>query len=282
MQYKLLSNGINIPTLGYGTLHISPAVTEKCVLDALHVGYRLIDTAAVYGNEKEIGQAIKKSKIPREELFITSKVWVQDAGYENTLKAFDTSLNNLGLDYLDLYLIHHPLGDYYGSYKAMEELYKKGQVRSIGVCNFNKERFIDLYINSQIKPMINQIEFHPFFSQDDMKNFLDKYHCQVEAWGPFDEGQRDIFNNPILQEVAKKHQKTVAQIILRWHIQKEIITIPKTIHKDRMIENMDIWDFALEDNDIEKISKLNIGHSEIIDYQCCATVKMLNKYKIHD
>ena len=281
MQYKLLSNGINIPTLGYGTLHISPAVTEKCVLDALHVGYRLIDTAAVYGNEKEIGQAIKKSKIPREELFITSKVWVQDAGYENTLKAFDTSLNNLGLDYLDLYLIHHPLGDYYGSYKAMEELYKKGQVRSIGVCNFNKERFIDLYINSQIKPMINQIEFHPFFSQDDMKNFLDKYHCQVEAWGPFDEGQRDIFNNPILQEVAKKHQKTVAQIILRWHIQKEIITIPKTIHKDRMIENMDIWNFVLEDNDIEKISKLNIGHSEIIDYQCCATIK-LNKYKIHD
>lgn len=282
MRYKLLNNGIQIPMLGYGTLNISPSIAEKCVLDALKLGYRLIDTAAVYGNEIEIGQAVKKSNIPREELFITTKVWVQDAGYENTLKAFETSLKNLGLDYIDLYLIHHPYGDYYGSWRAMEELYKKGKIRSIGICNFSKERFVDLYMNAHIKPMINQIEFHPFFSQDDSNLFLEQYHCQLEAWAPLNDGQRNIFNNLILQEIAKKYDKTVAQVILCWHIQKGIVAIPKTIHKERMKENMDIWDFKLNKDDLKRIEKLNLGHSEIVDYQCYSTAKMLNKYKIHD
>lgn len=282
MEYIKLNNGVDIPILGYGTFQIPSSIAEECVLNALSVGYRMIDTAAAYFNEKEIGRAIKKSKISREEIFVVTKVWIQDAGYENTMKAFYTSLKNLDLDYIDLYLIHQPYGDYYGSWKAMEELYRKGKIRAIGVCNFSMERFVDLYMNCTIKPMVNQIEFHPFFQQNQVQNLLKDYNCQIQAWGPLNEGQRNIFKHEILEEIAKKHDKTVAQIVLRWHIQKHIMTIPKTIHKDRMIENMNIWDFKLDSEDFKKIDQLNLGYSEIIDHQCYATAKNLNKYKIHE
>ena len=282
MEYIKLNNGVDIPILGYGTFQIPSSIAEECVLNALSVGYRMIDTAAAYFNEKELGRAIKKSKISREEIFVVTKVWIQDAGYENTMKAFYTSLKNLDLDYIDLYLIHQPYGDYYGSWKAMEELYRKGKIRAIGVCNFSMERFVDLYMNCTIKPMVNQIEFHPFFQQNQVQNLLKDYNCQIQAWGPLNEGQRNIFKHEILEEIAKKHDKTVAQIVLRWHIQKHIMTIPKTIHKDRMIENMNIWDFQLDSEDFKKIDQLNLGYSEIIDHQCYATAKNLNKYKIHE
>lgn len=282
MEYIKLNNGVDIPILGYGTFQIPSSIAEECVLNALNVGYRMIDTAAAYFNEKEIGRAIKKSKISREEIFVVTKVWIQDAGYENTMKAFYTSLKNLDLDYIDLYLIHQPYGDYYGSWKAMEELYRKGKIRAIGVCNFSMERFVDLYMNCTIKPMVNQIEFHPFFQQNQVQNLLKDYNCQIQAWGPLNEGQRNIFKHEILEEIAKKHDKTVAQIVLRWHIQKHIMTIPKTIHKDRMIENMNIWDFQLDSEDFKKIDQLNLGYSEIIDHQYYATAKNLNKYKIHE
>lgn len=282
MEYIKLNNGVDIPILGYGTFQIPSSIAEECVLNALNVGYRMIDTAAAYFNEKEIGRAIKKSKISREEIFVVTKVWIQDAGYKNTMKAFYTSLKNLDLDYIDLYLIHQPYGDYYGSWKAMEELYRKGKIRAIGVCNFSMERFVDLYMNCTIKPMVNQIEFHPFFQQNQVQNLLKDYNCQIQAWGPLNEGQRNIFKHEILEEIAKKHDKTVAQIVLRWHIQKHIMTIPKTIHKDRMIENMNIWDFKLDSEDFKKIDQLNLGYSEIIDHQCYATAKNLNKYKIHE
>ena len=282
MEYIKLNNGVDIPILGYGTFQIPSSIAEECVLNALSVGYRMIDTAAAYFNEKEIGRAIKKSKISREEIFVVTKVWIQDAGYKNTMKAFYTSLKNLDLDYIDLYLIHQPYGDYYGSWKAMEELYRKGKIRAIGVCNFSMERFVDLYMNCTIKPMVNQIEFHPFFQQNQVQNLLKDYNCQIQAWGPLNEGQRNIFKHEILEEIAKKHDKTVAQIVLRWHIQKHILTIPKTIHKDRMIENMNIWDFQLDSEDFKKIDQLNLGYSEIIDHQCYATAKNLNKYKIHE
>lgn len=282
MEYIKLNNGVDIPILGYGTFQIPSSIAEECVLNALSVGYRMIDTAAAYFNEKEIGRAIKKSKISREEIFVVTKVWIQDAGYKNTMKAFYTSLKNLDLDYIDLYLIHQPYGDYYGSWKAMEELYRNGKIRAIGVCNFSMERFVDLYMNCTIKPMVNQIEFHPFFQQNQVQNLLKDYNCQIQAWGPLNEGQRNIFKHEILEEIAKKHDKTVAQIVLRWHIQKHIMTIPKTIHKDRMIENMNIWDFQLDSEDFKKIDQLNLGYSEIIDHQCYATAKNLNKYKIHE
>lgn len=282
METKILSNGVKMPMVGYGTLNIPIENTKECVLNALNTGYRLIDTAAAYFNEKEIGEAIKISNIDRNDLFITSKVWIQDAGYESTIKAFQNSLDCLGLDYLDLYLIHQPYGDYYGSYRAMEDLYKQGRIRAIGVCNFNRERFVDLYMNCSIKPMINQIEYHPFFLQTNTKQLLETYDCILEAWGPFNEGQRDIFHNQRLIEIAKSHKKSVAQIILRWHLQQGIVAIPKTIHIERMKENLDIWDFQLSKEEMDAINVLNIGHSEIIDHQCVCTVKALNNFKIHD
>lgn len=282
MKYKKLNNGVNIPMLGFGTFQIPASQTKTCVLDALQAGYRLIDTASAYFNEKEIGEALKESGIPRKDFFITTKVWIQDSGYEKTLKAFQTSLNQLGLDYIDLYLIHQPYGDYYGSYKAMEELYMKDKVRAIGVCNFSPERFVDLYMNCTIKPIINQIEYHPFFQQKDAHHLFQQYHCQTQAWGPLNEGQRQIFSHPILKGIAKKHHKTIAQIVLRWQIEQDIIAIPKTVHQERMIENMNIWDFQLDQDDFQQIAKLNLGHSEIIDYQCYTTAKNLNKFKIHE
>ncbi|MCD7950323.1 MAG: aldo/keto reductase [Erysipelotrichaceae bacterium] len=282
MEYRTLSNGVKMPQLGYGTLQISNKDAESCVLDAIDCGYRLIDTASSYFNEEGIGNAIRKLHVPRSEFFITTKVWVQDSGYDYTLKAFNTSLEKLGLDYVDLYLIHQPYGDYYGSYKAMEELYKEGKVRAIGVCNFSAERFMDLYMNVDIKPMINQIELHPFFQQDSLVDVLDCYNCQVEAWGPLNEGQKDIFDNEVLRAIADKYHKTVSQVILRWHIQNGYIAIPKSTHYNRIKENMDIWDFTLDEDDFTQIKQLDIGYSEIIDYQCYTSAKWFNKLKIHE
>lgn len=282
MEYIQFNNGLSLPVLGYGTLHIPPKDTKRCILEALQCGYRLIDTAASYFNEKEIGEALRESGIPRNEIFIASKVWVQDAGYENTLKAFQTSLDKLQVDYLDLYLIHQPYSDYYGSWRALEELYQAGKIKAIGICNFSKERFVDLYLNSKISPMINQIEIHPFYQQEETIALMKNYNCQLQAWGPLNEGQREIFDNLVLKTISQKHQKSISQIILRWHLQKGIMMIPKTVHQERMKENINIFDFMLDDEDLNEIRKLDIGYSEIIDHQCHTTAKWLNKYKIHD
>ncbi len=277
-----LYNGVRIPQIGFGTFQIEIDEVESTLLKAIEKGYRLFDTSSSYFNEAQIGNAIRKSGIPREEFFITTKVWVQDAGYEQTKKAFYRSLNLLGLDYIDLYMIHQPYGDYYGSWKAMEEMYEQGKIRAIGVSNFTADRFVDLYYNVQIPPMIDQVECHPFYQRQELREVLADYRCIVEAWGPFCEGQKDIFHHPALIEIARKHQCSVAQVILRWHIQNNVVVIPKTIHEEWMMENIDVWNFRLDEEDIEKIKQMDMDHSEIIDHQCYATAKMLNKYKIHD
>lgn len=282
MEYIQLANGVKMPMLGFGTLQISSKQAEQCILDALEIGYRLIDSAAAYFNEEGIGQAIKKSGIPRQELFITTKVWIQDAGYHKTLKAFEKSLEKLQVDYIDLYLIHQPYGHYYGAWKALEELYRQGKVRAIGVCNFSAERFVDLCLNCQIPPMINQIEIHPFFQQDELLKVMKQYHCLPQAWGPLAEGQNNIFHHPLLSSIAQKHHKTVSQIVLRWHYQRGIVTIPKTVHQARMKENMMIWDFELDEQDMQAMASLDLGYSEIINHQSYKTAKWLNQYKIHE
>lgn len=282
MKTITLSNGVQMPVLGYGTLQISQEQAKQCVFNALQAGYRLIDTAASYLNEEGVGQAIRDSGIVRKEIFITTKVWVQDAGYQRTMEAFQTSLKKLNIDYIDLYLIHQPYGDYYGSWRALEELYQRGSVKAIGVCNFSAERFVDLCMNAHISPMINQVEFHPLFQQCESLKVMKEYGCQVQAWGPLNEGQRDIFHHPVLKEIANKYHKSVAQVILRWHIQRNIIAIPKTIQKERMIENMDIWDFQLHEEDMKCIEDIDIGYSEIINHQSYTTAKWLNMYKIHE
>lgn len=282
MEYIKLRNGIDTPILGYGTFQIVPKQTKQCILNALQEGYRLIDTSASYFNEAEIGEAIQESGINRQDIFITTKVWIQDAGYEKTMKAFQTSLKKLKVDYIDLYLIHQPYGDYYGSWRALEDLYHQGKVKAIGVCNFSAERFVDLYMNCSTPPMINQVEMHPFFQQKELQSVLKNYGCQLEAWGPLAEGQRQIFQNETLKMIAQKHHKTVTQIILRWHIQNHIIAIPKTVDQKRMKENMDIWNFELDEEDLNMILSLDLGYSEIINHQNYKTAKWLNQYKIHE
>lgn len=283
MKYVTLNNGIKMPMVGYGVFQIQDLdLCEQCVYDALDLGYRLIDTAAAYFNEEAVGKAIKKSDVSREELFITTKLWIQDSGHNNTLKAFETSRKKLGLDYLDLYLIHHPFGDYYDSWRAMEKLQKEGFIRTIGVCNFSEERLVDLCLNNEIRPTINQIEIHPFHQQQAARNVMKEYQVQPEAWGPLSEGQKDIFNNKILSKIATKYGKSVAQVILRWQIQQGIVVIPKTVHKERMQENIDIWDFELSNQDMKTISGMDIGYSEIINHRSACTAKWLNGWKIHD
>lgn len=283
METIKLSNGVEMPMEGFGVFQVPEAeVCKQAVSDALAAGYRLIDTAAAYFNEEAVGAAIKDSGIPREELFITTKLWIQDAGYENAKKAFQTSLDKLGLDYLDLYLIHQPMSDYYGSWRAMEELYKEGKIRAIGVCNFYPERLTDLCVNAEIAPMVNQVELHPFFQQADALKNMEEFKVQPEAWGPFAEGKFNIFSNETLLAIAKKYGKSVAQVALRWNIQRGVVVIPKSVHKERMEENLDIWDFTLSDEDMNVISLLDKGHSEIIDHSAAETAKWLNSWKIHD
>ena len=282
MNTVKLNNGVEMPQEGYGVFQVPAEECERCVSDALSVGYRLIDTAAAYVNEEGVGAAIQKSGIPREELFITTKLWVQDTSYAGAKQAFQTSLDKLGLDYLDLYLIHQPFGDYYGAWRAMEELYHEGKVRAIGVCNFDEARLVDLCLNNEVTPAVNQIEIHPFFQQGRFLDVMKKYGVQPEAWGPLSEGQKDIFNNKQLAKIASKYGKTVAQIILRWHIQRGVVIIPKSSKKVRMEENLNIWDFTLTDSDMKAIEGMDIGHSEIINHYSACTAKTLNELKIHD
>ncbi len=282
MQTVCLNNGVQLPLEGFGVFQVPDAAQcEQAVSDALEAGYRLIDTAAAYMNEEAVGNAIRTSGIPRKDLFITTKLWVQDAGYESAKKAFETSLNKLGLEYLDLYLIHQPFHDYYGAWRAMEELYKEGRIRAIGVSNFYPDRLVDLCVNAEIIPAVNQVECHPFFQQKDALKVMKEYGVQPEAWGPFAEGKNNFFQNPILAEIAAKYGKSVAQVALRWNVQRGVVVIPKSVHKERIQENFNIWDFELSDKDMETISDMDIGHSEIINHFTADTAKWLNGLKIH-
>ncbi len=283
MEFVTLSNGVQMPLEGFGVFQVpEAAICEQAVSDAFSVGYRLIDTAAAYFNEEAVGAAIAKSGIPREELFITTKLWIQDAGYESARRAFETSVQKLGLDYLDLYLIHQPMNDYYGAWRAMEELYEAGKIRAIGVCNFYPDRLTDLCLNARIAPMVNQVELHPFFAQTRAVENMKSLHVQPEAWGPMAEGKHDIFTHPILTELGRKYGKTAAQVALRWNAQRGVVIIPKSTHKERMEENFNIWDFALSDEDMAAIAKLDLGRSEIIDHSAAETAQFLNSWKIYD
>ena len=279
MQQVKLNNGIEMPIEGYGVFQVDPEETERCVLDALDVGYRSLDTAATYGNEEGVGNAIKKSGVPREEIFLTSKLWVADQGYEKAQKAFEKTLNKLDTDYLDLYLIHQPLGDYYGSWRALEELYKEGKIKAIGVSNFDSTRLVDLIVNNEIVPAVNQIELHPFLQQKDAQAVMKEYGVKVESWGPLAEAKHGILEDEMLNEIAAKYNKTVAQVILRWHLEQGIIIIPKSVRKERMEENLDVHDFKLDETDMEKIAELDSRYARIVDYNIMDIVTGMNNSK---
>ena len=283
MEYVTLNNGVKMPLEGFGVFQVpDPAQCEQAVLDAIESGYRLIDTAAAYMNEKAVGEAIKKCGVPREELFTTTKLWLQDATYEGAKKAIQTSLDNLGLSYLDLYLIHQPLKDYVGAYRAMEEAYKEGKLKTIGVCNFYPARLADLCETVEVMPAVNQVELHPFFQQENALAVMKEYGVVPEAWGPFAEGNHGIFTHPVLTKIGDKYGKSVAQVALRWNVQRGVVVIPKSVHKDRMEQNMNIWDFNLSDEDMAEIAKLDLGHSEIVNHDDPGFIKMLHTMKIHD
>ena len=283
MEFVTLNNGVKLPLEGFGVFQVpDPAQCEQAVLDAIASGYRLIDTAAAYMNEKAVGEAIKKSGVPREELFITTKLWVQDASYEAAKKAIQTSLDNLGLSYLDLYLIHQPMGDYVGAYRAMEEAYKEGKLKAIGVCNFYPHRLADLCETVEVISAVNQVELHPFFQQENALALMKEYGVVPEAWGPFAEGNHGIFTHPVLTAIGQKYGKSAAQVALRWNVQRGVVVIPKSVHKERIEQNMNIWDFQLSDEDMAEIAKLDIGHSEIVDHSDPAFVKMLHSLKVHE
>ena len=276
MDCTILNNGVKMPMEGFGVFQVpDPKQCEQAVLDAISAGYRLIDTAASYGNEDSVGNAIKKSGACREDLFITTKLWVSDASYdkakaafETSLKklAFESSLKKLGLEYLDLYLIHQPMGDYYGAWRAMEELYKEGRIRAIGVCNFYPHVLADFCETVEVIPAVNQVELHPFFQQENALKLMKEYEVTPEAWGPFAEGKHGIFTDPVLTEIGAKYGKSAAQVVLRWNVQRGVVVIPKSVHRERMEQNMDIWNFTLSDEDMSAISKMDIGHSEIVDH----------------
>ena len=283
MEFVTLNNGVKMPLEGFGVFQVpDPAVCEQAVLDAIATGYRLIDTAAAYMNEQAVGAAIQKCGVPREELFITTKLWVQDASYEGAKRAIETSLRNLGLDYIDLYLIHQPMGDYIGAYRAMEEAYREGKLKAIGVCNFYPNRLADLCETVEVTPAVNQVELHPFFQQENALTLMKESGVVPEAWGPFAEGNHGIFTHPVLTEIGKQYGKTAAQVALRWNVQRGVVVIPKSIHKNRMEQNIDIWDFQLSEEDMAQIAKLDLGHSEIVDHSDPGFVKMLHSMKVHD
>lgn len=283
MEYTLLNNGVKMPMEGFGVFQVpDPKQCEQAVLDALSVGYRLIDTAAAYMNEEAVGSAIKKSGVLREDLFITTKLWVQDTSYDGAKKAFEASLSKLGLEYLDLYLIHQPMGDYIGAYRAMEELYKEGRIRAIGICNCYPHVLADICETVEVTPAVNQVELHPFFQQADALALMKEYEVQPEAWGPFAEGKHGIFTNPILTQIGEKYSKSAAQVVLRWNVQRGVVVIPKSVHRSRMEQNFDIWDFKLTDEEMKSISSLDLGHSEIVNHYDPAFVKMLHNMKIHE
>ncbi len=280
MLKVVLNNGVEMPLLGFGVFQISDLMEcENCVFEALKAGYRLIDTAAAYANETAVGKAIKKSGVKREEIFVTTKLWIQDAGYESTMKAFARSLEKLQLEYLDLYLIHQPFGDVYGSWRAMQELYQAGRVRAIGVSNFQSDRLIDLIIHNEVIPAVNQIETHPFCQQQETQKFLQENKVQIESWGPFAEGKHNIFENELLRSIAGKYKKTVAQTILRWLVQRGVVVIPKSIKRERIIENSQIFDFELTSEDMNSIMTLDTKVSSFIDHRDPAIVKWMGTLK---
>ncbi|WP_405483506.1 aldo/keto reductase [Streptomyces sp. NBC_00009] len=281
MQNVTLNNGIEMPILGFGVYQIPADQTEQAVSEALAAGYRLLDTAAAYGNEEAVGRAIKNSGIAREELFVTTKLWIQDApAQENTERAFEASLNKLGLDYLDLYLMHQPYGDVYGQWRAMEELNREGRAKAIGVANFYPDRLLDLIINNEITPQVNQIETHPFFQRADYQELMRENNVQIQSWGGFAEGKNDLFTNPLLADIGKKYGKSVAQVVLRWLTQRGVAAIPKSVRAERMAENFDIFDFELTDDQMAAIATLDTGTSLFFDHHDPEIVAWLSKRRL--
>ncbi|HET7119167.1 MAG TPA: aldo/keto reductase [Hanamia sp.] len=281
MQNVKLNNGVEMPILGFGVFQVKDLdECERSVVDAIETGYRLIDTAQSYGNEEAVGKAIKRSGVAREDLFITTKVWIQSNGYEGTKRAFETSLKKLQLDYLDLYLIHQPFGDVYGEWRAMQDLYKEGKIRAIGVSNFQPDRLIDLIIHNEIVPAVNQIETHPFHQQIETQKFLQEHNVQLESWGPFAEGKNNLFHNELLASIGRKYNKTIAQVVIRWLTQRGIVAIPKSVHKERIEENFNSLDFELRTEDMEAIKTLDTNASLFFDHRDPKMVKWLGERKL--
>ena len=280
MKYVTLNNGVKMPILGFGVFQIDDMKEcEEAVYNALKAGYRLIDTAAAYGNEEAVGRAIKRSGIPREEIFVTTKLWVSDANYEKAKLAFETSLKKLDLEYIDLYLIHQPFNDVYGAWRAMTKLYKEGKIKAIGVSNFYPDRLVDFIMNNEVVPAVNQVETHPFNQQVKANEIMKEYGVQIESWGPFAEGKNGIFTNEILSEIGKKYNKSVAQVILRWLIQRDVVVIPKSVRKERIEENFNVFDFELNSEDMGKISELDKKESLFLKHDDVEIVKWLNGRK---
>lgn len=282
MKSVTLNNGVVMPAMGFGVYQVPASETERVVSDALETGYRLIDTAASYFNEEQVGNAIRHSGLRREELFVTTKLWVQDYEYDDALRAFDLSMRRLRLDYLDLYLLHKPYGNYYAAWRATERLYHEGRIRAIGVTSFSSERLQDLFLHNEVKPAVNQLETHPFFQQRAANDFLRHESIAHQAWAPFAEGQNAIFTNPLLKAIGDRHGKTVGQVILRWLNQRGVAVIPKSVHKERMAENINIFDFTLTDREMDEIGSLDTGRSPIYDDMDLDTVRGIGTYKIHD
>ncbi|TDU73560.1 aldo/keto reductase [Streptomyces sp. KS 21] len=280
MQTVTLSNGVEMPILGFGVYQIPPEETERAVSDALAAGYRSLDTAAAYANEEGVGRAIRSSGVPREELFVTTKLWVSDAGEDKAKRAFDTSLRKLGLDYLDLYLIHQPYGDVYGSWRAMENLHGQGLIRAIGVSNFYPDRLVDLIDRNEVTPAVNQVETHPFYQRTADQELMRKRGVQIESWGPFAEGRNSLFTDPHLSKIAAAHGRSVAQVVLRWLIQRDVVVIPKSVRADRMAENLDVFDFELTDDQMVAIAALDTGASLFLDHRDPAVVSQLGNYAL--
>jgi len=275
-----LSNDVEMPILGFGVFQIPPEDTERVVAEALAAGYRSLDTAAAYRNEQDVGRAIASSGIPRDELFVTTKLWIQDAGEESTKHAFDLSLERLGLDYLDLYLIHQPFGDYYGAWRAMQQLHRDGRARAIGVANFYPDRLVDLIDHNEIEPAVNQIECHPFFQRTTDQELMQERGVQIESWGPFAEGRNNLFTDPTLSEIAAGHGKSVAQVVLRWLTQRGVVVIPKSVRPERLRENIDIFDFDLTDDQMARIAALDTGTTLFFDHHDPAQVSRLGTARI--
>ena len=267
MEFVTLPNGVEMPILGYGVYQIPQDICERCVLDALQAGYRALDTAQSYFNEEQVGNAIEKSGIPRKEIFLTTKVWIEHYGYEQAKGSVLESMRKLRTDYLDLGLLHQPFGDYYGAYRALEDLYEAGKLRAIGISNFYPDRMVDIASFARIRPMVNQVEVHPLHQQDEAKQWLDKYGIQMEAWAPFGEGRGGLFTNPVLTQIGAKYGKTAAQVILRWHIQRGIAVIPKSTHVERMLENLDVFDFTLTPEDMAAVAALDERQSAFFSHQ---------------
>lgn len=275
-----LNNGVEMPILGFGVFQVPDEQTEQVVTDALEAGYRAIDTAASYGNEEAVGRAIAKSGIPRDQLFITTKMWIQHTGEDTAKREFDKSLRLLGLEYLDLYLIHQPLGDYYSSWHAMQKLHAEGLIKAIGVSNFYPDRLVDLITHNDVVPAVNQIETHPFFQRATDQELMREHGVQIESWGPFAEGKNDLFTNPVLAEIGKTYDKSVAQVVLRWLTQREVVVIPKSVRPERMAQNLDVFDFQLTDDEMTRIAALDTGASLFFDHRDPAMVKWLGERRV--